>query len=101
VSVTLPTAPGVKTPAGVTPVPDQVPPVGENPVRVFPPEPVHKLKSLPAFTVGGVFTVTVTVFVPVHPRESVTVTVYVDVVAGFAVTVASVVDNNPKVGVQA
>jgi hypothetical protein len=49
---------------------------------------------------GNGVTVTVTVFVPVHPRESVTVTVYVDVVAGFAVTVATVVDDNPKAGDQ-
>ena len=97
-SVTLPTAPGVKTPADVTPVPVQVPPVGENPVRVYPPEPVHKLKSLPAFTVGGVLTVTVTVFVPVHPRESVTVTVYVEVLVGLAVTVAPEVVFKPNAG---
>ena len=100
-SVTFPTDPGVKTPALVTPAPDQVPPVGENPVRVFPPEPVHKLKSFPAFTMGNEVTVTVTVLVPVHPRESVTVTVYVEVMVGLAVTVAPVVDDNPKAGDQA
>lgn len=99
-SVTLPTAPGVKTPAGVTPAPDQVPPVGENPVSVLPPEPVHKLKSLPAFTVGGVFTVTVTVVVPAHPRESVTVTVYIEVLVGFAVTVAPEIVFKPNAGDQ-
>ena len=99
--MTLPTAPGVKTPGPVTPLPDHDPPVGENPVKVYPPEPVHKLKSLPAFTVGNGVNVTVTVFVPVHPRESVTDTVYVEVLAGFAVTVAPEVDDNPKAGDQA
>lgn len=99
-SVTLPTLPGVKTPALVTPVPDQVPPVGVKPVSVFPPEPVQILKSLPAFTIGKALTVTVKVFIPVHPLESVTVTVYVDVLAGFAVTVAPEVVFNPNEGDQ-
>jgi hypothetical protein len=55
---------------------------------------------LPAFTVGKVFTVTVTVVVPEHPRESVTVTVYVEVIVGFAETVAPEVVFKPNAGDQ-
>jgi hypothetical protein len=89
---------GVKTPAGVTPVPDQVPPAGVNPVSVYPPEPEHKLTSLPALTTGKGVTVTVTLLILVHPLESVTVTVYVVVLVGLAVTVAPEVVFKPNAG---
>jgi hypothetical protein len=75
VRVTFPNAVGVKTPAGVTPVPDHVPPVGEKPVSVFAPDPLQILTLLPASTVGIGFTVIVLTSVLVQERASLTVTV--------------------------
>ena len=49
---------GVKVPVGETPVPDQVPPAGENPVRVKGAFPEQVETLVPATTDGFAFTVT-------------------------------------------
>ena len=101
VNVTVPTPLGVKSFPEILGEPVHVPPVGENPVKVYGFGVLQTLASAPAFTVGTGLTVTVTVAVPVHPRESVTVTVYVEVLVGFARTVAPEVVFNPNAGDQA
>ena len=53
-----------------------------------------------ALTVGGTFTITVTVADALHPAALVPITVYVVVVVGLAVTVAPVVALNPVAGDQ-
>ena len=75
VNVTKPVTVGVKIPAVVTPVPDHVPPAGENPVSVLPPDPVQMVISGPASDVGIGFTVIEFASVAVHEFASVTVAV--------------------------
>ena len=47
----VPAAEGVKTPAEVIFVPDQVPNDGENPVKVISPLFIHLEKPVPAFAI--------------------------------------------------
>ena len=54
----FPVADGVKSPLAFTPVPLHVPPAGLNPVSCVAPALLHKVISLPAFTVGMELTVT-------------------------------------------
>ena len=75
VKFTVPTPLGVKTFPEIFGEPVHEPPAGLKPVNVYGLGVLHTLASDPAFTFGKGVTVTVTVVVPAHPRESVTVTV--------------------------
>ena len=74
-SVIAATPLGVKTPVAETPVPDQVPPAGENPASVYALGVLHTPTSNPAFTIGIGLTVIAPTSVAVQELASVTVTV--------------------------
>jgi hypothetical protein len=53
-------ADGVKVPEAETPLPDQTPPAGENPVRVKAEASEQVVWLVPAFTAGREFTLITT-----------------------------------------
>ena len=75
VNVTVPTPLGVKSFPEIFGEPVHVPPVGENPVKVYGFGVLHTLASAPAFTVGKGVTVTVAWSVDVQVLADVMVTV--------------------------
>ena len=63
-------------------------------------KPTHIVLSAPAFTVGNMLTVTVTVAVSLQLAPLMPITVYIVVVVGLAVGLAQLVHDNPVAGDQ-